>query len=337
MTSPCRVLTGACLVAMCQGRAAAQSDYYNLDAGRPTRVEDAVPTARHELEVQLANFRLERMGDGTLRWRLEPKLAYGVLPFTEIELRAPVMRIVPRAPAATSTGIASLGLGAMHAFNLETSTVPAIALGGEFLFPVGSLSSPHSSFAVKALLTKTLSIARFQLNAGGGTWSVRLPSTPQIPDNTCGNAPGFPPCPPEPWPPDLPCTLIPTSATPAAAASAALCSNAPATNARIRQVVAGSRSNGGRWMAGLGIDRAFPLASALIAADVIAEQFVGLYSRVDWTAELGVRRQVTPQLVFDFGVGRRFTGTTRATSVSLGLGFGLSAQRLRRRPEDLTR
>ena len=133
MTSPCRVLTGACLVAMCQGRAAAQSDYYNLDAGRPTRVEDAVPTARHELEVQLANFRLERMGDGTLRWRLEPKLAYGVLPFTEIELRAPVMRIVPRAPAATSTGIASLGLGAMHAFNLETSTVPAIALGGEFL------------------------------------------------------------------------------------------------------------------------------------------------------------------------------------------------------------
>lgn len=33
-----------------------QVAYYNLDAGRPTRVEDALPAARYELEMQLRPF-----------------------------------------------------------------------------------------------------------------------------------------------------------------------------------------------------------------------------------------------------------------------------------------
>jgi hypothetical protein len=69
----------------------AQTEYYDLDAGRPTRVEDASPTERSELEIQLAPVRLEWVDGGMQRWRMEPKLSYGVLPFTEIELRAPLV------------------------------------------------------------------------------------------------------------------------------------------------------------------------------------------------------------------------------------------------------
>jgi hypothetical protein len=53
------------------GSASAQG-YYNLDAGRPGRVEDASPTARYELELQLLPVRFERFGGGGTRWRSDP-------------------------------------------------------------------------------------------------------------------------------------------------------------------------------------------------------------------------------------------------------------------------
>jgi hypothetical protein len=56
-------------------------------------------------------------------------------------------------------------------------------------------------------------------------------------------------------------------------------------------------------------------------ADIALDRFVSLYPLDDWTAEIGVRRQVAPQLVADFGVGRRFAGTTQSTSVTAGLSF----------------
>lgn len=57
----------------------AQTQYYNLDAGRPIRVEDAVATERLGADLQLAPVRLERLIDGALRWRAEPKLSIGFL------------------------------------------------------------------------------------------------------------------------------------------------------------------------------------------------------------------------------------------------------------------
>ena len=85
-----------------------------------------------------------------------------------------------------------------------------------------------------------------------------------------------------------------------------------------------------RWMAGIGVDRALPLRSVLIAADVVVERFSGLSALSDWIAEIGVRRQMTPQLVADVGVGRRFHGATPATSVTLGFSYGIATSLLRR-------
>jgi hypothetical protein len=74
-------------------------------------------------------------------------------------------------------------------------------------------------------------------------------------------------------------------------------------------------------MAGIGVDHAFALSSTLLVADFVVERFVDLYDEPDFTAEVGVRQQLTPQIVLDLGVGRRFGGAIRSTSVTLGVSY----------------
>jgi hypothetical protein len=296
----------------------AQTGYYNLDSGRPTRIEDAVATPLGELEAQLLPLRGEWVSDGTQRVRYEPKLSFGVLPLTEIELRVPVVHT--RSPAtAPSTGIASAGIGALHAFNVET-TWPAFALAAEAVLPVGSLSASTGSFSVKGLMTKTFPFMRLQVNVAGGTWSIRpTPISPVSGGGTlCGNAPGVPPC----LIPDVPCTLIPTGLS---AAPSFACM--PSTFTTASAGAGAAPTTGAHWMAALGIDHAWPLISTLAVADIVIDRFDGLYPLDDWTAELGLRRQVAPQLVFDFGVSRRFAGTTQSTSLTVGLSYSMSMRR----------
>ena len=78
------------------------------------------------------------------------------------------------------------------------------------------------------------------------------------------------------------------------------------------------RVTGSRWLAGLGVDHTFALRSTLVTADVFAERFVGLYPKIDWTAEAGIRHQFNPVIVLDAGIGWRFAGTVRSTSVTVG-------------------
>jgi len=310
----CRIVWPLALACAATRIVAAQSAYYNLDAGRPTRVEDALPTARGELEIQLLPLRAEWVGDGTQRFRVEPKLSYGVLPMTEIELRVPVMHI--RAPGSTATtGIASAGVGALHAFNVETRW-PALALAGEAVFAVGSLSAPAASYSIKALLSKTLRFGRIELNAGGGTWNVR-PAPVVTGGTVCGDAPGVPPC----LITDVPCDVTPAGID-ARGPSFSCAPPASATSG-----AGAARLSGAHWTAALGIDHTLPLVSTLFVADVIVDRFAGLYSLDDWTAEIGLRRQIAPQLVADLGIGRRFAGMTQSTSVTAGVSFATPFRR----------
>jgi hypothetical protein len=86
-------------------------------------------------------------------------------------------------------------------------------------------------------------------------------------------------------------------------------------------------TTGAHWMAALGVDHTWPLISTLVVADVVVDRFDGLYPLDDWTAELGLRRQLAPQLVFDLGVSRRFAGTTQSTSLTVGLSYSMSMRR----------
>ena len=66
--------------------ALAQTDYYNTDAGRPITVEDAYAVERFAFELQLAPLRLERAWRGVYNWGVEPEIAYGIFPRTQLEV-----------------------------------------------------------------------------------------------------------------------------------------------------------------------------------------------------------------------------------------------------------
>jgi hypothetical protein len=311
-------------------RGAGQSHYYNLDGGRPTRVEDAEATALYSVDVDLAPFSVERLSGGTMRYRAEPKASYGVLPFTEIELRIPYVRVAP--PAASGApavnGVAGVAIGALHSFNLETADVPAVALGAEISLPVGSLAPTRTSFLATLLATKTTGAGRLHFNAGAGTYAVQSATTTG--DTSCINSAlsslrilrAGDRCAGPPIIVDTPCSLRPAGGRGALSASAMCMPPTPSSgssmSAPTQPQAQAPAAFGPHWFAGLGVDHAFPLVSSLITADIFAEKFVGLYPLVDWTAEVGMRREVAPSLVVDAGVGWHFAGTIRSTKLVVG-------------------
>ena len=309
----------------------AQSDYYNLDGGRPNRIEDAVATSLNALGLQLGPLRAERLAGGTVRYRSEPKLSYGVLPFTDIEVRAPIVLVQPpRASGASSvSGLASVGVGAMRVLNLETTNVPAVGIAGEVLLPYGNLAAPQTSYLAKGLATKTFGFGRFHLNGGIGTYSVKLAALTDTSSCPTGvvvrRAPGQAPC--GGGPPiiiDLPCSRAPASGLTSARASAFCGTGASA----LQRGDSAPMTHGSRWVAGAGFDRASALRSTLVSADLVAERFAGLYPRLDWTAEIGLRRQVTPRLNVDAGIARRFLAPIPSTSLTIGATWEIATRAL---------
>ncbi|CAN5754441.1 hypothetical protein BH23GEM9_BH23GEM9_12140 [soil metagenome] len=63
-----------------------------------------------------------------------------------------------------------------------------------------------------------------------------------------------------------------------------------------------------RWLAGIAVDRVFPLDAYLLIADVYAQQPLHADDPIEWNAGAGIRYQVSPILAIDAGVGRRLTG-----------------------------
>jgi hypothetical protein len=320
----------AALLAARPMSAAAQA-YYGLEGGRPGRIGDASPTPRGSLDVELLPIRFEQYEGGARRWRSDPKLSLGVAPFTEIEIRVPILRVDPGvAGSQAETGVGGVAVGVLRALTIETGAVPALAVGGEYVAPIGSQAASSGSYSGGLFLTKTFTGMRVHLNASAGTWSTRAPKpigpTPcptTVPPGTV-----LPPgCVPPP-PPDVPCDRVP-----AAGLSFACLPGSGSTLAANSSSAQGARADsagilsGPRFMAGIAIDHAIALSSTLLVADFVVERFVDLYDTPDLTAEVGVRQQLTPQFVLDVGVGRRFGGVTRATSVTLGLSYELPVGR----------
>jgi hypothetical protein len=80
-----------------------------------------------------------------------------------------------------------------------------------------------------------------------------------------------------------------------------------------------------QWMAGLAVDRTFPLRSYLVTAELVARQPIVEDEDVRWDTGLGMRYQVSPRIAADAGAGYRLTGDdqgwylTFGAAVSLGL------------------
>ena len=128
-----KVVLHAALVAALSfspGMVAAQTDYYNTDAGRPIRVEDATALERRGFELQAAPLRLERGRGGIYRWGIEPEIAYGILPRTQFEVGFPLVFVDAGANGQRTTGLAGIDVSVLHNFNTETR-LPAFAIAAE--------------------------------------------------------------------------------------------------------------------------------------------------------------------------------------------------------------
>jgi hypothetical protein len=314
------------ILAILARAAGAQTDYRNLDAGRPLRIEDALVTPRWSFDVQLPSVRAERYGSGVTRWRAEPKVSYGIAPFTEVEVRVPVLYVIPLPSAgARTSGIAGVAVSVVHAFGVETESVPGLSLGYEALLPAGSLASPRTTHALKAVVSKTLALARIHVNAGLGSYSVRSTTA----DTACVRKrfvlPGMDPGCGAPVIPDVPCSIATIESSPAPdsplRSAAMMCGGEMTAAAAAPEAVV---STGAHWSAAFGADHAFGLASTLVGADLVAERFVGLYALTDWTAEVGLRHQWSPRLVLDAGVARHLAGVLQSTAVTLGATYAFS-------------
>lgn len=244
-------------------RAGAQTDYYNTDAGRPVRIEDAASIERYAFELQVAPARLARESGGTYQVESALGVGYGVLPRTQLELEVPLTTM--EAPDGSRMGIPGVGLGVLHNLNAETTTLPAFAIAAHALLPVGEFAPDATFPSVSVLMTRTLPMIRVHVNA----------------EYTLGDA-----------------------------------------------ADAGGNRELSRWLGGIAIDRALPLRSVLVMAEVFAEQPLDSGSELAWTVGTGVRAQHTPRVTIDIGAGRRLTGDAPEWYATAGAAFMFSIRAL---------
>lgn len=163
----------------------AQTDYYNTDLGRPLQVEDYLALERYGLELQAAPLRVERARGGVYSWGVEPEIAYGILPRTQLEVGLPFAYVDGGPLGGRASGLAGIDVSVLHQLNAETA-IPGLAVVGEALLPAGGLGPDRTYASAKAIATRTLSWARFHANAQY-TFGARLPADAETP---AGGVPG---------------------------------------------------------------------------------------------------------------------------------------------------
>jgi hypothetical protein len=88
-----------------------------------------------------------------------------------------------------------------------------------------------------------------------------------------------------------------------------------------------------QWLAGLAVDRTFPLRSLLVGGGLTARQPLRRGEDTELSSTVGARYQLSPRWNIDAGLGRRLTGDARGwyatfgTSYAFGLPFLIPAGR----------
>ncbi|MBI4519603.1 MAG: hypothetical protein HY701_02105 [Gemmatimonadetes bacterium] len=95
-----------------------------------------------------------------------------------------------------------------------------------------------------------------------------------------------------------------------------------------RAAIGGEVLEVSRWMAGVAVDRTFPLSSLLVTADVYVRQPLQTDLDPEWNGEAGLRYQVSPRLALDAGFGRRLTGEDQAWFVTFGSAYAFALRSL---------
>lgn len=141
------------------GDSVAQGLVGNTGPRRPSAVEDAAPLPRQQLELFLSSVSLHG-GSGSSTWSASPALAYGLAPRTQVDARLPL--VYPS--EGGERGIAGGELSVMYALNVETRSLPAFALRGGVLAPVGDASTANGHEWFRGIVTKRMFGGRAHLN-----------------------------------------------------------------------------------------------------------------------------------------------------------------------------
>ena len=262
------ILTTAFMVGA--NRAAAQTDYYNLDSGRPVRVEDAYAKERYAFEINPASLKLERSAPGVYQWTVEPEIAYGIFPRTHVKIGLPI--VARDEEAGGQFGIAGIDLGLFHNLNAETS-LPAFAVSTSVVVPVGGLRPERIHPGITLIGTRSFSLGRVHANV----------------EYTFGAAD---------------------------------------QNLADDHAQTGAVHGASRWLAGVAVDKALPLLSLLLIADIYAAQPLLASESVVWNAEAGVRYQISPGLAVDAGLGKVLREDDQGWFVTLGTGYAFALRSL---------
>jgi hypothetical protein len=83
-----------------------------------------------------------------------------------------------------------------------------------------------------------------------------------------------------------------------------------------------------RWLAGMAVDRTFPLRSMLLTGEVFAQQPIHEDEDLEWNAAAGVRYQLDPYFALDAGLGKRLTGDDQSWFVTFGLARAFAVRAL---------
>jgi hypothetical protein len=270
------------------------------------RISDASPTELHGLDLDLTTVRVDKLSFGRYRLQVEPRVSYGIFPRTDISIRALGFY---REPSAIPRGtVAGVGIGGEYQLKLESLHLPALGLAAELWLPTGPNASVPA-YSVKALVTRSFPLGRIHLNGAYGTYSIKIPSLP----------PGGTLIPPVI---DAPCSLSSSEGgiTLRMTCSGISFSSASAAAAALKP----GNNTGERWLWGAAFDHALPLQSILLVAGMFAERFEGMGRPTDWTAEGGIRKQLSTRLVADLGLGRKFSGVTTSWFASFGTSISLA-------------
>ncbi len=164
----------ACAAGLCLGlvttAASAQTDYRNLDDGRPVSTEDAYPVERHAFEL-LVPYRYERERAGNHLHLFPVEVEYGAFDNAQVGLEVPLAGADAGPGADTQWGLAGLGAFALYNFNTESPSLPALSLRADASLPVGALAGDAARVALKAIATRSWGRSRLHLNVVRGVGS----------------------------------------------------------------------------------------------------------------------------------------------------------------------
>lgn len=143
------------------GTPAAAQRYSNTSPGRPLQIEDAIPVERFGLDMRLAPAAFGRSA-GRSGWSVEAGIAYGIVPRLQVDVAAPIgYRDVGQ---GSSSGVAGVSLSALYAFNIESRSVPAIALRAGTMVPVGEFGPRRMHESLRGIVTRSFPWGRVHFN-----------------------------------------------------------------------------------------------------------------------------------------------------------------------------